>query len=113
MGMRRVHLTMRTEGITAFSNRYGVVVCTGENDTKTISVDANLFENSSVFVRKRISVDRAVAAAAGTKRRSQVTENAIKKVRHSAGLFVFIYLFRFRLRHNQAYVWHRPCLPLF
>ena len=29
MRMRRVHLTMRTEGITAFSNRYGVVVWTG------------------------------------------------------------------------------------
>ena len=26
MHMRRVHLTMRTEGITAFSNRYGAVV---------------------------------------------------------------------------------------
>ena len=36
MHMRRVHLTMRSEGITAFSNRYGVVVWTGENDTKTI-----------------------------------------------------------------------------
>ena len=40
-------MTMRTEGITAFSNRYGVVVWTGENDTKTISVDANLFENGA------------------------------------------------------------------
>ena len=47
--MRRFHLTMRTEGITAFSNRYGVVVWTGENDTKTISVDANLFENGLVW----------------------------------------------------------------
>ena len=47
MRMRGVHLTMRTEGITAFSNRYGVVVWTGENDTKTISVDANLFENEA------------------------------------------------------------------
>ena len=43
MRMRRVHLSMRTEGITAFSNRHGVVVWTGENDTKTISVDANRF----------------------------------------------------------------------
>ena len=43
MHMRRVHLTMHTEGITAFSSRYGVVVWTGENDTKTISVDAFLF----------------------------------------------------------------------
>ena len=47
--MRRDHLTMRTEGITAFSNRFGVVVWTGENDTKTISVDANLFENGLVW----------------------------------------------------------------
>ena len=52
MRMHRVHLSMRTEGIKAFSNGYGVVVWTGENDTKTMSVDANLFENganSSVF----------------------------------------------------------------
>jgi len=37
-----------------------VVVWTGQNDTKTISVDANLFETeqkSSVFVWKQISVD--------------------------------------------------------
>ena len=32
-----------------------VVVWMGENDTKTISVDANFFENGA----KRISVDRA------------------------------------------------------
>ena len=53
MRMRRVHLTMRIEGVKAFSNGYGVVVWTGENDTKTISVDANLFENGAkqlVFV---------------------------------------------------------------
>ena len=31
MRMRRVHLTMRIEGISAFSNRYGVVVWTYEN----------------------------------------------------------------------------------
>jgi len=43
MRMRRVYLSMRTEGIKAFSNGYGVVVWTGENDTKTISVYANLF----------------------------------------------------------------------
>ena len=36
MRMRRAHLTMRTEGITAFSNRYGVEVWTYKNDTKTI-----------------------------------------------------------------------------
>ena len=56
MRMLRVYLTMRTEGITSFSNRYGVVVWTGENDTKTISVDANLFENGA----KQIGVDRAL-----------------------------------------------------
>ena len=62
MRMRRVHLTMRTECITAFSNRYGVVVWTGENDTKT-KVWTQIFlkteQNSSVFVLKRINVDRA------------------------------------------------------
>ena len=47
MRMRRVYLSMPTEGIKAFSNGYGVVVWTGENDTTTISVDANLFENGS------------------------------------------------------------------
>ena len=57
MRMRRVHLTMRTEGITVFSNRYGVVVWTGENDTKTISVDANLFENGVKQLRFRLKTD--------------------------------------------------------
>ena len=57
MRIRRVHLTMRTEGITAFSNRYGVVVWTGENDTKTISVDANLFENGVNQLRFRLKTD--------------------------------------------------------
>ena len=45
-----------------------------------------------------------------TGHRSQVTghrsQKMQQKVRHSAGLFMFIYLFHFRLRHNQAYVWH-------
>ena len=55
MRMRRVHLSMRTEGIKAFSNGYGVVVWTGESDTKTISVDkVQIFlkteQNTSVFV---------------------------------------------------------------
>ena len=66
MRMRRGHLTMRTEGITAFSNRYGVVVWTGENDTKMISVDANLFENGAKQLRfrlKTVSVDRALHAS--------------------------------------------------
>ena len=57
MRMRRVHLTMRAEGITAFSNRYGVVLWTGENDTKTISVDANLFENGAKQLRFRLKTD--------------------------------------------------------
>ena len=43
MRMRPVHLSMRTAVIKTFWNGYGVVVWTGENDTKTISVDANLF----------------------------------------------------------------------
>jgi len=57
MRMRRVHLSMRTEGIKAFSNGYGVVVWTGENDTKTISVDANLFENGAKQLRFRLKTD--------------------------------------------------------
>ena len=55
--MRRVHLTIRTVGKTAFSNRYGVVVWTGENDTKTISVDANIFENGAKQLRFRLKTD--------------------------------------------------------
>ena len=58
MRMRRDNLTMRTEGITAFSNRYGVVVWTGENDTKTISVDANLFKNGAKQPRFRLKTDK-------------------------------------------------------
>ena len=41
----------------------GVVVWTGENDTKTISVDAKRFENGTKQLRfrwKRISVDWAL-----------------------------------------------------
>ena len=57
MRMRRVHFRMRTEGIKAFSNGYGVVVWTGENDTKTIIVDANLFENGAKQFRFRLKTD--------------------------------------------------------
>jgi len=57
MRMRRVHLSMRTEGIKAFSNGYGVVVWTGENDTKTISVDANIFVNRAKQLRFRLKTD--------------------------------------------------------
>ena len=62
MRMRRADL-MRTEGIKAFSNGYSVVVWTGENDTKPISVDAKLFKNGAKQLRfrlKRISVDGAL-----------------------------------------------------
>ena len=57
MRMRQVHLIMRTEGITAFSNRYGVIVWTGENNTKTISVEVNLFENGAKQLRVRLKTD--------------------------------------------------------
>ena len=36
---------------------YGVVAWTGENDTKTISVDANLFENGAKQLRFRLKTD--------------------------------------------------------
>ena len=45
---------MRREGIKAFKNGYGVVVWTGKNDTKTISVEANLFENGVEQLRFRL-----------------------------------------------------------
>ena len=35
----------------------GVVVWTGENDTKTISVDENLFENGARQLRFRLKTD--------------------------------------------------------
>ena len=56
MRMRRVHLSMRTEGIN-FQNGYSVVVWTGENDTKTIRMDANLFENGARQLRFRLKTD--------------------------------------------------------
>ena len=70
MRMHRVHLTMCTESITAFSNRYGVVVWTGKNNTKTISVDTNpflkrsktalfSFENGLVWTGPNLSENRA------------------------------------------------------
>ena len=49
MHMRRVHLSMRTEGIKVFSKRIRRCSLDGENDTKTRSVDANLFENGAVW----------------------------------------------------------------
>ena len=57
MRMCRLHLSMCTEGVKAFSNGYGVVVWTGENDTKTIGVDANIFENGAKQLRFRLKTD--------------------------------------------------------
>ena len=37
----------RISGLRAFPMRIRVVVWTGENDTETTSVDANLFENGT------------------------------------------------------------------
>ena len=48
---------MRTEGLKAFQNGYGVVVWTGKNETKTISVDANLSENGVKQLRFRLKTD--------------------------------------------------------
>ena len=39
-------------------NGYGVVVWTGENNTKTISVSANLFENGAKQLRFRLKTDQ-------------------------------------------------------
>ena len=53
MRMRRTQLSMRTEGITALSKRIQRCSVDEENDTKTIRVDANCFENGAkqlVFV---------------------------------------------------------------
>ena len=61
MRMRRVHFSMRTE---SFQNGCRVVVWTGENDTKTTSVDANVFKKGAKQLRfrpkLRISVDGAL-----------------------------------------------------
>ena len=47
-------------------------------------------------------------------RRSQVAGHRKfnKKVRYLIRLFMFICFFHYRLRHNQAYVCHRPCFPV-
>ena len=57
MRMRRVHLTMRTEGIKAFLKRIRRCSVDGRNDTKTRSVDANLFENGAKQLRFRLKTD--------------------------------------------------------
>ena len=56
--MRQNHLSMCTEGIKAFSKRIWRCSVDGRNDTKTITVKTE--QNSSVFVWKQISVDRAL-----------------------------------------------------
>ena len=51
---------IREHKVWEFSIRIRVVVWTGENDTRTISVDANRFkteQNSTVFIWKWYSVD--------------------------------------------------------
>ena len=55
MRMRRVHLSMRTECIKAFSIQRCSV--DGRNDTKTISVDPNLFENGAKQLLFRLKTD--------------------------------------------------------
>ena len=55
--MRRVHLSMRTESINAFSKRIRRCSVDGRNDTKTTSVDANLFENGAKQLRFRLKTD--------------------------------------------------------
>ena len=44
-------LSMRTEGITAFSKRIRRFSVDGENDIKTISVDAFVLENKAKQLR--------------------------------------------------------------
>jgi len=55
-GTRLWERDLRTEGIR-FQNGYGVVVWMGENDTKAISVDANLFENGAKQLPFRLKTD--------------------------------------------------------
>jgi len=50
-----------------------VVVWTGENDTKTISVDANLFENGAKQFRFRLKTDEEVAAKVAVRKPRLVT----------------------------------------
>ena len=57
MRIRRVHLSRRTESIKAFSKRIRRRSVDGESDTKTISVDANLFEKGAKQLRFRLKTD--------------------------------------------------------
>ena len=57
MHMRRVHLSIRTEGIKTFSKWIRRCSVDGENDTKTINVDANLFENGAKELRFGLKTD--------------------------------------------------------
>ena len=44
-------------GKLSFSNRFIVYVCTGENDAKTLRVDANCFENEKKKLRFQTNTD--------------------------------------------------------
>ena len=57
MRMRRVHLSMCTEGRKAFSKRKRRCSVDGRKRTKTISVAANLFENGAKQLRFRLKTD--------------------------------------------------------
>ena len=58
MRMRRIHLSMRTEGITAFfSKRIRRCSVDGRKRYETISVDANIFENGAKQLRFRLETD--------------------------------------------------------
>ena len=50
----------------------------------------------------QLSVGDLHALAGSGRYKTQVTENLMKKVRHSVKLFMFICLLYFRLSHNQA-----------
>ena len=53
----RVHWHKRTEGIKTFSKQIQRCSVDGRNDTKTGSVDANLFENGAKELRFRLKTD--------------------------------------------------------
>ena len=57
MRMHRAHFSMRTEGIKAFSKKIRRCSVDGENDTKTLSVDGNLFENGAKEIRFHLKTD--------------------------------------------------------
>ena len=54
MRMRRVHLSMRIEGIKAFSKRIRRCSVDRRKRYENLSVDANLFENGAKQLRFRL-----------------------------------------------------------